>query len=147
MSKVSGFGQQPGQPKKVKKKNVKREQASQKYDAMKQQGLPEFNIYVRFDGRDWIPAGSMTVNRSNKIVPAIFQQEEELRKGVLRLYPKANKFSDSWEYGYRLKAFSDEAIALAVRPQPTLGDKISRSVSQLKEGLFSFLSPQKKTGE
>ncbi|MEE3718201.1 HHL1-like protein [Tumidithrix elongata RA019] len=145
MTKGSGFGQLPGQPKKTKKKNVKREQASQKYDEMKKQGLPEFNIFVRYEGKDWIPAGSMTVDRSDKIVQAIFQQEQELLKGALRLYPKLSKYKDSLEYGYRFKEFPDEAIALAVRPQPTVGDKLAKTVTQLKEGLSSLFNQKKKT--
>jgi hypothetical protein len=143
MTRGSGFGQLPGQPKKAKKKNEKRENAAKKYAEMKDKGLPEFNIFVRIEGKDWIPAGSMTVNRSNKIVQAIFQQEQELLKGALRLYPKLSKYPDSLEYGYRLKAFPDEAIVVAVRPKPNIGDAIGNVVNQLKESLSSLFKPKK----
>ncbi|MDX1978465.1 MAG: HHL1-like protein [Pseudanabaenaceae cyanobacterium bins.68] len=129
MTKAKGFGS----TKKPKPDQSKRKAAAQKYEEMKQSGMPVFNIFVRLqhDSR-WLPAGSLAVERSNQIELAIFQQEEELKKGVLRLYPKLTPQRDQFEYGYQLRQFADEEIRLAVRPQPTLGQKFGQLVKQLK---------------
>jgi hypothetical protein len=58
------------------------------------------------------------VNRSNQINQAVFEQEQELLKGVFRLFPKLRKHQNNLEYGHRLKEFKDEPIQVAVRPHP-----------------------------
>ncbi len=131
--KASGFGQVSSQPKKKKKAPNKRETAASKYDEMKGKGLPEFNIFIRIKGREWVPAGSMAVERSNQISQAIFQQEAELLKGAIRLYPILRKFKDDLEYGYRLKEFPDEEVTVAVLPEPTIGDRVKYAIAKAKE--------------
>src|ERR687885_2164657 len=117
-----GFGKVKPQKQTAKKNKAKRTAASQQYTEMKKSGLPEFNIYVRVKGqKQWLPAGSMTVNRSNLINQALFQQEEELLKGVFRLFPKLRKHQSELEYGHRLKEFNDEPIVVATRPQGISG--------------------------
>ncbi|BBC24238.1 HHL1-like protein [Pseudanabaena sp. ABRG5-3] len=132
-TKATGFASGSGAPKKKKKAPNKRELAANKYDEMKDKGLPEFNIFVRIKGKEWVPAGSMAVERSNLISRAIFQQEAELLKGAIRLYPVLRKFKDDLEYGYRLKEFPDEEITVAVLPDPTIGDKVKYAFTKAKE--------------
>jgi len=130
-TKATGFAS--GSQKKKKKTPNKREVAASKYDEMKDKGLPEFNIFIRIKGKEWVPAGSMAVERSNLISRAIFQQEAELLKGAIRLYPILRKFKDNLEYGYRLKEFPDEEITVAVLPEPTIGDKFQYAFTKAKE--------------
>jgi hypothetical protein len=111
MTTQIGFGKVQPKKQTVKKNKAKRVAASQQYNEMKKSGLPEFNVYVRIKGqKQWFPAGSMTVNRSSQIDQALFQQEEELLKGVFRLFPKLRKHQSELEYGHRLKEFNDEPI-------------------------------------
>ncbi|NUN66302.1 hypothetical protein HCU40_16480 [Pseudanabaena biceps] len=131
-TKVKGFAGGSGQKKKKKEPN-KHQVAANKYDEMKDKGLPEFNIFIRIKGKEWVPAGSMAVERSNQISRAIFQQEKELLKGAVRLYPILRNYQENLEYGYRLKEFPDEEVTVAVLPEPTLGDKFQYAFSRAKE--------------
>jgi len=134
-----GFGKVQPQKQTAKANKAKRAVASQKYDEMKQSGLPEFNIFVRIQGQGkWLPAGSMTVNRSSLINQALFQQEEELRKSVFRLFPQLRKHQGQLEYGYRLKEFNDEPIVLATRPTQT-SNPIQSTITSVKERFSSLL--------
>ena len=132
-TKATGFAGGSGQSKKKKKAPNKREVAASRYDEMKDKGLPEFNIFIRIKGKEWVPAGSMAVERSNLISRAIFQQEAELLKGAIRLYPILRKFKDNLEYGYRLKEFPDEQVTVAVLPDPTVGDRVKYDFTKAKE--------------
>jgi hypothetical protein len=140
MTTQIGFGKVQPQKQTAKKNKVKRAAASQKYDEMKKSGLPEFNIFVRIQGQaNWLPAGSMTVNRSSLINQALFQQEEELLQGVFRLFPKLRKHQGQLEYGYRLKEYKDEPIQLATRPQATAGNLIQSTLVGIKDRFSSLL--------
>jgi hypothetical protein len=127
MAKIKAVGF-AGEPKPKQKAPNKHQAASGKYDEMKGKGLPEFNVFVRIKGKEWVPAGSMAVERSNQISRAIFQQEKELLQGVFRLYPKLRKFENELEYGYRLKEFGDEEITIALTPQPSFGDQVKQKI-------------------
>ena len=142
VTKATGFAQGTGQPKKKKKAPNKHQVAANKYDEMKEKGLPEFNIFIRIKGKEWVPAGSMAVERSNKISQAIFQQEAELLKSAIRLYPILRKFKDNLEYGYRLKEFPDEEVTVAVLPEPTIGDKVKYAFTKAKE-YFNSITKKK----
>ena len=134
MTSQIGFGKVQPQQQKVKKNKAKRVAAARQYDEMKKSGLPEFNVYVRIQGqRNWFPVGAIAVSRSNQINKAVFEQEEELLKGAFRLFPKLRKHKNQLEYGYRLKEYNDEPIALAVRPQPTTADWIQSTITSVKE--------------
>jgi hypothetical protein len=138
MTTQIGFGKVQPQKQTAKKNKAKRVAASQQYNEMKKSGLPEFNIYVRIKGqKNWFPAGSMTVNRSSQIDQAMFQQEEELLKGVFRLFPKLRKHQAELEYGHRLKEFNDEPIVVATRPQATVGNLIQTTVASVKDRFSS----------
>lgn len=141
-TKVKGFAGGSGQKKKKKEPN-KHQVAANKYDEMKDKGLPEFNIFIRIKGKEWVPAGSMAVERSNQISRAIFQQEKELLKGAVRLYPILRKYQENLEYGYRLKEFPDEEVTVAVLPEPTLGDKFQYAFSRAKE-YFNSVTKKKE---
>ena len=134
-TKATGFAS--GSQKKKKKAPNKHQVAANKYDEMKDKGLPEFNVFIRIKGKEWVPAGSMAVQRSNQISQAIFQQEAELLKGAVRLYPVLRNFKDNLEYGYRLKQFPDEEITVAVLPEPTIGDRVKYAFTKAKEYLNS----------
>lgn len=134
-TKATGFAS--GSQKKKKKAPNKHQVAANKYDDMKDKGLPEFNVFIRIKGKEWVPAGSMAVQRSNQISQAIFQQEAELLKGAIRLYPVLRNFKDNLEYGYRLKQFPDEEITVAVLPEPTIGDRVKYAFTKAKEYLNS----------
>ncbi|MEI6429237.1 MAG: HHL1-like protein [Pseudanabaena sp. ELA607] len=144
MSKPVGFGgTAAAKPKKVSK----RQAAAQQYDDMKAKGLPEFNIYIRIKGREWVPAGSLAVQRSSAINQALFQQEAELLKGALRMYPILKQYQDKLEYGYRLKEFKDEEITLAVRPNPSVPGALAQIFDQAKAWANDFLqktTPKRK---
>lgn len=140
MTNQTGFGKVQPQKQTAKKNKAKRTAAAQKFNEMKKTGSPEFNIFVRIKGQDnWFPAGSMTVNRSSLINQAMFEQEEELLKGVFRLFPKLRKHQSELEYGYRLKEFKDEPIQVATPPKPTAGNLIQSTITNLKQGFSSLL--------
>lgn len=114
----SGFGK-PKQVRQPSKSEDVRVKAATRYDKMKAEGLPEFNIFVRIkEKKTWYPVGSLAVSRLNKIDQAIAQQEAELLQGAFRLFPVLKKHQQTLEYGYQLKQFPDEPIQLAKPPQP-----------------------------
>lgn len=140
MAPSTGFGQ-PKQTKKPSKSAEKRAVAATQYDKMKADGLPEFNIFVRVkDKKNWFPIGSLAVNRSNQISRAIYQQEAELLQGAFRLFPVLRKSQNNLEYGYRLKAYPDEEIQVAVRPAPGKGNPLQGVASQVKSTFAGLLN-------
>lgn len=139
MTTQTGFGKVQPKQQKAQKNKAKRAAASRKYDEMKKSGFPEFNLFVRIKGQaNWLPAGSMSVNRSSQINQALFEQEEELLKAVFRLFPKLRNQQNNLEYGYRLKEFKDEPIQLAVRPKPTTANLIQSTLTSVKDRFSSL---------
>lgn len=129
---ATGFGKSKT-TQKPSQNAVKRAKASKQYDKMTADGSPEFNIFIRIQGKkNWYPVGSLAVNRSSKINQAIFAQEAELRQGAFRLFPILRKHQSQLEYGYRLKQFTDESIQIAVKPEPSVGGRLRDSFDQLK---------------
>lgn len=140
MTTQIGFGKVEPKKQTLKKSKAKRAAASQKYDEMKKDGVPEFNIYVRIKGqKQWLPAGSIAVSRSNQINQAIFQQEQELLKGIFRLFPKLRKQQNELEYGYRLKEFKDEPIVVATPPTASAGNLFQAAVAGVKDRFSALL--------
>lgn len=141
MATGTGFGKvQPS--KQPTKSAAKRTKAAKQYEKMKTDGVPEFNIYIRIQGKkNWYPAGTLAVNRTNLINQAIFQEEENLRQGAIRLYPVLRKHQTELEYGYKLKGkeFADEPIELAVRPQPGVSNFIQSAISKVQNTFSSLL--------
>jgi hypothetical protein len=102
-----------------------RDAAAERLDSMRQQGLPEFSVWVRLleeketpDAPDfpWLPVGSICVPRSGNIEKAIFDVEEDLMKGVYKLFPNMKGKEDQLQFGWQNKEFTDEDIRVAVRP-------------------------------
>lgn len=117
MSNPTGFGKAPAQPK-VSKRSKERATAAKYYEKMKTDGTPDFEIYIRIQGKkQWYPVGVVAVKRSSQINQAIFDSQKELLQGAFRLYPVLRKNQHQLEYGYRLKEFKDEPIQLAILPQ------------------------------
>ncbi len=135
-----GFGPSPDpQKKKASPGAQKRKAASKQYDKLRDEGLPEFTIFVRLPDKpdNWLPVGSVAVKRSSAINAAIFQNEEDLLKGAIRTFPRLAKHRDELEYGYRLKdkQFADEPIQLAVRPTPSV---VQQAVEKARGWLQNF---------
>jgi hypothetical protein len=134
-----GFGPVKEKNEKTERNIAKRKQAANKYDELKEQGMPEFKVFIRIQGKEnWLPIGEVAVNRSNKIAQAIYEQEASLIKSSVRAYPFLGKYKDQLEYGYRLKEFDDEPITVAVRPKPNL---ISTIVENVRDR-FSYAADQ-----
>lgn len=138
MSANLGFGKSQPQPK-VSKRSTERAQAAQEFDKMKANGVPEFEIYIRIQGKkQWYPVGVIAVKRSSQINQAIFGSQADLLQGAFRLYPILRKHQHQLEYGYRLKEFKDEPIQLAIAPDSG-GAGLAGVLDQAKErvaGLF-----------
>ncbi|MBD1851650.1 HHL1-like protein [Leptolyngbya sp. FACHB-711] len=139
MASNLGFGTPKPQPK-VSKRSAQRTAAAQQYDKMKEDGLPEYEIYIRIEGKkNWYPVGVISVKRSSQIDQAVFANQEELVQGAFRLYPVLKKNRDQLEYGYRLKAFKDEPIQVAQKSQSSVAGGIQSALAQVTNritGLF-----------
>ncbi len=141
MTTNPGFGKvKPS--KKPTKSTAKRVKAAKQYDKMKADGVPEFNIYIRIQGKkNWYPAGSLAVNRTSLIDQAIFQEEENLRQGAFRLYPMLRKNQNQLEYGHKLKGseFADEPIQVAVRPKPSVPNFFQSAIAKVQNSFSTLL--------
>lgn len=137
MSANLGFGKPQSQPQ-ASKRSQERATAAKYYDRMKADGTPDYEIYIRIQGKKaWYPVGAIAVKRSSQINQAIFGSQKDLLEGAFRLYPVLRKHQQHLEYGYRLKEFKDEPIQLATPPQSTGGGVqglVSRVTSLFKRG-------------
>lgn len=132
MSTNLGFGK-PQQTQKPAKQNSKRDVAEKQLDRMRADGLPEYEVYIRIQGKKgWYPVGAIAVNRSSQINKAIFSNQDELLKGAFRLYPNLRKNQNNLEYGYRLKEYKDEPIQIAVPPEAK-GGALGNLLAQVQE--------------
>ncbi|MBW4468395.1 MAG: hypothetical protein KME07_23460 [Pegethrix bostrychoides GSE-TBD4-15B] len=143
MSKNLGFGKTPPKPQ-PSKRSSERAKASQMYERMKTDGLPDYEVYIRVQGqKNWFPVGVIAVKRSSQIDQAIFANQADLLQGALRIYPVLKRNQGQLEYGYRLKEFKDDEIQLAVPPQSGLSPAgIGAAMSQAKDRLLSVLKRQ-----
>ena len=117
-SDFKGFGEKPSE-KKESARTKQRKQASEQYDQMKTDGVPEYEVYMRAMGtKQWFPVGAIAVRRSNQISRAIYHSEADLLQGAFRAFPVLKKNEGNLEYGYRLKEFKDDDIQVAVKPTP-----------------------------
>lgn len=134
-----GFGQPKPQPK-ASKRSQERTQAAQKFEKMKADGLPEYEVYIRIQGKKaWYPVGVIAVQRSNQINRAIFDSQEQLLQGAFRLFPILRKHQTQLEYGYRLKEYKDEPIQLAAAPTSPAGNAVQGAIAQVKERFSALL--------
>lgn len=123
----------------VSKRAATRAEASKRYDKMKEEGIPDFEVYIRIQGKKaWYPVGSIAVKRSDQINRAIFNSQDNLLQGAFRLFPVLRKHQTQLEYGYRLKEFKDEPIQLAVAPSPQGNAKLQGAIAQVKARFASL---------
>ncbi len=138
MTSKPGFGKTQPQPK-PSKRVTERAQATKSFEKMKTEGVPEFEVYIRIQGKkNWYPVGAIAVKRSAKITHAIFDSEQQLLQGAFRLFPILRKNQNQLEYGYRLKEFKDEPIQLAERPKASSGGGVKAVVSQIQSQFSSL---------
>ena len=134
MASNLGFGQ-PTTPKpKSSKQAAERNKAASQLDEMRAKGTPEFEVYARIQGKkQWYPIGVVAVQRSSQINRAIYDSEEQLLKGAVRLYPVLRKYQGQLDYGYRLKEFKDEPIQVAEPPKSVTAvtDGVQNAIGKL----------------
>lgn len=131
-----GFGPKK-ETKKVSKTTDRRVAAGQQLDEMRAKGLPEFTVFIRIqDQTTWLPIGTVAVSRSSQVHRAIFANEDDLRQGAFRLFPRLKKYQANLEYGFRVKGLDDEPIELAVRPAETPVAGFFQKVQSSIAGLF-----------
>lgn len=123
---AKGFGSTPsgGQKKQKSEKQVEREEAASRYDDIAGAGGQEYNVFVRQFGSDdssWLPCGSIAVPRSEQVSNAIYSNEEPLKSGIVRQYPKLRGSESEFEFGYNLKVYPDDPVEVAQKtgPRPT----------------------------
>ena len=135
MTNSRGFGKEKPQPK-VSKRSEERAKASQQFDAMKSDGVPQFEVYMRMkNSKNWFPVGAIAVKRTSLIHHAIYDNEAQLLQGAFRAFPILQKNRDNLEYGYRLKEFKDEEIQLAVKPEAKVAGAVQTAIAKVS-GLF-----------
>jgi hypothetical protein len=132
---AKGFG--PAQePPKVSKRAEDRKVAGKKLENMKASGAPEFEIFMRIQGKpNWVPVGAIAVQRTAMVNRAIFDNEDQLLQAAFRIAPTLKRFKDQLEYGYRVKEFKDEPIEVAVRP-PEIKPGVLAQIGQKLGGLL-----------
>jgi hypothetical protein len=115
MMMAKGFGKTPEKEVKAQKKADKpkseatqqRDKAAADFDALKNQGSPEYMVLIRElpeggEPSKWYPVGGIAVPRSSSedvaLSMAIFQNEDDLLKGAYRSYPFLKKSTAKFEY-------------------------------------------------
>ncbi|MBC7973311.1 MAG: hypothetical protein H7Z11_24830 [Verrucomicrobia bacterium] len=138
MATNPGFGKTQPKPS-ISERAATRAEASKRYDKLKSEGIPDFEVYIRIQGKKaWYPVGSIAVKRSDQINRAIFDSQDNLLQGAFRLFPILRKHQTQLEYGYRLKEFKDEPIQLAVAPSPQGNAKLQGAIAQVKARFASL---------
>lgn len=132
MSSSKGFAPPPKKPPRTPSASeTRRKAASDRYDQMAASGMPEYTIWMRLkeppappsddeaeqqEQMPWLPVGCLAVPRSNQVSKALFESEEDLMQGAIRLYPNLqNQPRENIEFGYQLREFDDEEIRIAER--------------------------------
>jgi len=130
-----GFDAEKSKPRPKSEGEAKRQKASSKYDEIASQGGQEYRILVRkFGSADdtWLPCGAIAVPRGAQVSAVIFAEEKELKKAIVRVYPKLIGQEIEFEFGYNLKMYPDDPIEVAVKPGSTnTGPSFSNWVSTL----------------
>jgi hypothetical protein len=139
MADKKGFDSNAKPVKKKSEGQNKRETQSNKYDELSSTGGQEYSIFVRqFGGEDgsWLPCGSVAVPRGAQVADALFSNESELKKSIVRTFPKLKGNEDEFEYGFNLKIFPDDPVEVAMKggPKPeglSIGNWISNLLSPI----------------
>lgn len=146
MATPTGFGKPQTQPK--AKSNDRRTAAASRLDDMRSKGMPEYEVYIRVkDKQPWYPIGALAVSRSNQISRAIFDNENDLRQGAFRLFPRLKKQQANLEYGYRVKAYKDDPIQVAVKPNPLVPGPIQGVIDNVREGVGNLVNQLTSKGK
>lgn len=142
-----GFGKNPPTPKDPTDNTKRRQAAAERYDQMAAAGMPEYTVWMRLreggtmEGEEmpWLPVGAISVPRSSQVGDALFDAEEDLMQGAIRLYPKLqNEPRDNIEFGYQLREFDDEPIRIAERsPKKGLQATLTNFFRKLQNPLNS----------
>ncbi|PXF46621.1 hypothetical protein BWQ96_03610 [Gracilariopsis chorda] len=121
-----GFGAKPSNPQRTPSAGEQRRKgAAARYDEMAAAGFPEYTVWMRLkeggvdddsEPMPWLPIGCISVPRSSQVADALFDAEEDLMQGAIRLYPNlTNEPRENIEFGYQLRDFDDEDIRVAER--------------------------------
>eukprot|EP00957_Ditylum_brightwellii_P051660 3917561-Ditylum_brightwellii.AAC.1 len=132
---AKGFGESKKPAPKVKTDGQKdREAKASKYDEIAATGGQEYNIYVRqFGGDDksWFPSGSIAVPRGAQVSDAIFANEQGIKEGIVRTYPKLKGSEAEMEFGYNLKVYPDDPVEVAKKTGKIAGPSIGNWISNV----------------
>jgi hypothetical protein len=138
MANTLGFGKAQVLSK-SSKRAAKRQEAAQTFEAMRSKGNPEFEVYIRIQGKKhWYPVGAIAVQRSSQINHAIFDSRDALLQGAFRLYPVLRKNQAHLEYGYRLKEYKDDPIQVAEPPPEPRSTPLRAVASQIQDRVSSL---------
>ncbi|CAN8064030.1 unnamed protein product [Agarophyton chilense] len=125
-----GFDASPSKPQRTPSPGEqRRKSAASRYDEMAAAGMPEYTVWLRLkqggvaddnETMPWLPVGCISVPRSSQVADALFEAEDDLMQGAIRLYPNiTNEPRENIEFGYQLRQFDDEEIKIATRQQYT----------------------------
>lgn len=118
---AKGFGAQEESKPKKSEGQIKREREASKYDELASTGGQEYRVFVRqFGSNDdsWLPCGAIAVPRGAQVSDAIYSNEGELKKAIVRTYPKLKGFEEEFEFGFNLKLFPDDPVEVAQKGAP-----------------------------
>ena len=133
-----GFGKQTTPAKREMSEGAqKRSAESSKYDEISSEGGQEYSVFLRQFGSDdstWLPCGAIAVPRGAQVSDAIFANEADLKKSIVRVYPKLKGDEDEFEFGFNLKVYPDDPVEVAVKgggksSGPSVGNWISNVLS------------------
>ena len=133
-----GFGKQTTPTKREVSEGAKKRAAeSSKYDEISSTGGQEYSIFLRQFGSgdsSWLPCGAIAVPRGGQVSDAIFANEADLKKAIVRTYPKLKGSEDEFEFGFNLKVYPDDPVEVAVKgggksSGPSVGNWISNVLS------------------
>lgn len=133
-----GFGKQTTPAKREMSEGAqKRAAESSRYDDISSTGGQEYSIFLRQFGSDdstWLPCGAIAVPRGGQVSDAIFANEADLKKAIVRTYPKLKGDEDEFEFGFNLKVYPDDPVEVAVKgggksSGPSVGNWISNVLS------------------
>mmetsp|Transcript_33917 Transcript_33917/g.99958 ORF Transcript_33917/g.99958 Transcript_33917/m.99958 type:complete len:184 (-) Transcript_33917:99-650(-) len=132
-----GFGKQEAPKREVSEGAKKRAAESSKYDDISSTGGQEYNVFLRQFGSDdssWLPCGAIAVPRGGQVSDAIFANEADLKKAIVRTYPKLKGDEDEFEFGFNLRVYPDDPVEVANKGGgksngPSIGNWISNVLS------------------
>jgi hypothetical protein len=105
MTDKLGFGKAQAKPN-VSKRAAVRTEAVKRYDKMKAEGIPDFEVYIRIQGKKaWYPVGSIAVKRSDQINRAIFNSQDNLLQGAFGSFQYCENTKLSWSMAIGSKNF------------------------------------------